>query len=48
MLIRHEANQRRMTMISVTPIKDGTANNCACKSQGGCRCNPCTCKNCSC
>jgi hypothetical protein len=46
MLIRHEANQRRMTMISATPIKDDTAKNCACK--GGCRCNPCTCKNCSC
>ena len=21
---------------------------CGCKSEGGCRCNPCTCKNCGC
>ena len=21
---------------------------CACTANGGCRCNPCTCKNCSC
>jgi len=25
-----------------------TEQNCACVTGGGCRCNPCTCKNCSC
>lgn len=25
-----------------------TTSNCGCKAGGGCRCNPCTCKNCTC
>ena len=32
----------------MTNPKDAKAENCGCATGAGCRCNPCTCKNCSC
>jgi hypothetical protein len=40
-MIRHRAD-RRTTMTTTTENKP------ACTCQGGCRCNPCTCKDCGC
>ena len=30
------------------PIENKANCTCGCKSEGGCRCNPCTWKNCGC
>jgi hypothetical protein len=27
---------------------EAVSSDCGCKAAGGCRCNPCTCKNCNC
>jgi len=29
-------------------VQNDQAGKCGCASEAGCRCNPCTCKNCSC
>ena len=32
----------------MTKIEERKVDNCGCASGAGCRCNPCTCKNCNC